>query len=134
MLHNCGGRPMFRRTFIFILAIYFISGIQIFAFDRSSRLYALNEFNVKKNVAVLLRVNKCKGCYLANAKLSGMDLSYADLRNANLIGVTFIRATLVGANLRGAKLAGANFSGAQWVDGSICLVGSVGRCIKRQAE
>ncbi len=125
---------MLKRTIIFISMICFISGIQTFAYDRDSRLYALNEFNVKKNVAILLRVNKCRGCYLTNAKLSGMDLSYADLRNANLIGVTFIRATLVGANLKGAKLAGANFSGAQWIDGSICLVGSVGRCIKRQAS
>ncbi|MBU3915621.1 pentapeptide repeat-containing protein [bacterium] len=122
------------RTLIIVIAICFISGIQTFAFERSSRLYALNELDVQKNVAVLLRVNKCVGCYLANAQLSGMDLSYADLRKANLIGVTFIRATLTGANLKGAKLAGANFSGAQWVDGSICLVGSVGRCIKSQPE
>jgi hypothetical protein len=90
------------------------------------------DLNVEKNKAILLRTNKCKGCYLAYAKLSGMDLAHADLRRANLIGVTFIRATLFGADLSGAKIAGANFSGALWIDGSICQAGSVGRCIKKQ--
>lgn len=101
------------------------------AFERNSRLYALNELDVEKNRAVLLRTNKCKGCYLAYAKLSGADLAYADLRRANLIGTTFIRATLYGADLSGAKTAGANFSGAQWIDGSICLPGSIGKCVRQ---
>ena len=104
------------------------------AFDKRGRLSALNEFDVKKNKSVLLRTNRCKSCYLAYAKLSGMDLAYADLRNANLIGATLIKATLVGANLAGAKIAGANFTGAQWTDGSICQTGSIGRCIKIQQQ
>jgi uncharacterized protein YjbI with pentapeptide repeats len=103
-------------------------------FTRASRLSALNEFNVEKNRSILLRTNKCRGCYLAYAKLSGIDLTYADLRNTNLIGATFIKATLVGANLGGAKIAGANFTGALWVDGSICQTGSVGRCIRVQQQ
>lgn len=107
-----------------------VAALTGYSFERSSRLHALNELNVNKNKAVLLRTNKCKGCYLAYAKMSGMDLAYADLRGANLIGVTFVKATLYGANLSGAKISGANFSGAQWVDGTICQAGSIGRCIK----
>ncbi len=104
--------------------------VTVLAFEKSSRLHALNELNVEKNKAILLRTNRCKGCYLAYAKLSGADLAYADLRSANLIGTTFIRATLYGAKLSGAKITGANFSGAQWIDGSICQTGSIGHCIK----
>ncbi len=115
-----------------ILFIGILSFNQIFAYERDSRHYALNELNVENNTAILRRANKCVGCYLSNARLSGMDLTNADLRGANLIGATLIRATLYGANLRGAKLAGANFSGALWVDGSICRVGSVGRCIRKR--
>lgn len=122
-------------TILKIISILILIGSLVtvsgFAFERSSRLHALNELNVDKNKAILLRTNRCKNCYLAYAKLSGMDLAYADLRGANLIGVTFIRATLYGANLSGAKTSGANFSGAQWTDGSICQSGSIGRCIKK---
>lgn len=121
---------MFKRIISLMVPLLILVTISVIAFERKSRLHALNELNVDKNRAVLLRTNKCKGCYLAYAKLSGADLAYADLRNANLIGTTFIKATLVGADLSGAKIAGANFSGAQWIDGSICLSGSVGRCIR----
>jgi uncharacterized protein YjbI with pentapeptide repeats len=118
---------------LLILACCLLAGSGL-AFERTSRLHALNELNVEKNKAVLLRTNKCKGCYLAYTKLSGMDLAYADLRGANLIGVTFIRATLYRASLSGANISGANFSGAQWTDGSICQAGSVGRCIRKAQE
>lgn len=103
-------------------------------FSKSGRLSALNQYNVNKNKSILLRTNRCNGCYLAYAKLSGMDLSHADLSGANLVGATFIKATLVGADLSGAKIAGANFTGAQWTDGSICQTGSIGRCIRFQQQ
>ena len=100
------------------------------AYSRSSRLFDLEQFNVKKNSYTLLRTKSCPGCYLVEGRFSGIDLSNANLRGANLIGATFINATLKGANLSGAKLAGANFSGALWTDGSVCLRGSIGGCIK----
>lgn len=124
---------MLSRFLIIVLAgLCLTTTKQLMGFDRTSRLSALNEFDVAKNSSILLRTNRCRGCYLAYAKLSGMDLAGADLSNANLIGATLIEATLLGANLDGAKIAGANFTGAQWVDGSICQTGSVGRCIKTQ--
>jgi uncharacterized protein YjbI with pentapeptide repeats len=126
---------MGKQSIGWLLFVSVLIGIQpLGAFQRSSRLHALNEFNVKKNAETLIRENRCTNCYLVNAKLSGMDLSGADLRGANLTGATFIRSTLVGANLSGTKKVGANFSGAQWVDGSICLPGSIGRCVKRRTE
>ncbi len=125
---------MLKKIAIILLSISCLSAIAVMGFTRAGRLSALNEFNVERNRSVLLRTNKCRNCYLAYAKLSGMDLAYADLSNANLIGATFIQATLMGANLGGAKIAGANFTGAQWTDGSICQTGSVGRCIKAQQQ
>ena len=120
-----------RKTMIAVLLVMFcLFSIMTLAFERSGRLSALNEFDVEKNRSILMRTNRCSGCYLAYAKLSGMDLSYADLSNANLTGATFIRATLYGANLAGAKYGGANFTGAQWIDGSICQTGSIGSCIR----
>lgn len=108
--------------------------LYISAYDSSSRLKALEKFDVKENAYRLVKTNSCPGCYLVNAKLSYMDLTEANLQGANLIGATFIRATLYRANLNGAKIAGADFSGAQWVDGSICEPRSIGRCIKKEVE
>ncbi len=119
---------MFGKTITLFLVVCCFISINSLAYDRSSRNFALNAFNVKRNIDTLLRTNRCVNCYLAYAKLSGIDLTDADLRGSNLIGTTFIRATLLRANLAGAKLAGANFSGAQWIDGSICRVGSIGQC------
>lgn len=120
-----------KMTFLF-LTLFCLDLLDAVAFDRRGRLHSLNKLDVDKNRATLLRTNKCNGCYLAYAKLSGIDLSYSDLGNANLIGASLSRSTLYGANLSGANIAGANFSGAQWVDGSICQTGSIGRCIKKQ--
>jgi len=100
------------------------------AYSSNSRLFDLEQFNVKRNSYTLLRTKSCPRCYLVEGRFSGIDLSHANLRGANLIGATFINATLKGADLSGAKLAGANFSGALWTDGSVCLKGSIGGCIK----
>lgn len=108
--------------------------LSLSAYDSSSRLSALEEFNVKKNAYRLIRTKSCPKCYLVNAKLSNMDLTGANLQEANLIGATFVRTTLLGANLKGARIAGANFSGAQWQDGSICQPRSIGQCIRKETE
>lgn len=114
--------------------LIFLAAQAALSYDRSSRLFDLEEFNVKKNSYTLLRTNGCPGCYLVEARFSGIDLTNANLRGANLIGATFINATLKGADLSGAKFAGANFSGALWTDGSICQRGSIGRCIKSSPQ
>lgn len=123
-----------KKTTLLLMAVPLISVLSVFAYDSSSRLTALEKFNVKKNAYRLIKTNSCPGCYLVNAKLSHMDLTEANLAGANLIGATFIKATLLGANINGAKIAGADFSGAQWIDGSICQPRSVGQCLKRQVE
>jgi uncharacterized protein YjbI with pentapeptide repeats len=126
-----------RKTIPLILLailIFMLAPIAAEAQDTANRLRALDEFDVTKNSHRLIRTKSCPGCYLVNAKLSRIDLSEADLRNSNLIGATLIQATLFRARLDGAKLAGANFSGALWIDGSICLDGSIGQCLKQTAE
>ena len=125
---------MSKKIFVLCLTLFCLASFDLFAYERSSRLHALNKLDVEKNRATLLRTNQCRGCYLAYAKLAGVDLSYADLRRANLIGASLSRATLYRADLSGANFAGANFSGAQWVDGSICQTGSIGRCIIKKKE
>lgn len=125
------------KKILFLLLLMFLltgSLVSLLSYDSSSRLKALDKFNVKKNAYRLVNTNSCPGCYLVNAKLSYMNLTEANLAGANLIGATFIRATLRGANLNGAKIAGADFSGAQWTDGSICQPRSIGQCIKKQTE
>jgi len=119
----------------FSLLVLLLMAAQIaMAYGRNSRLFDLEQFNVKKNSYTVLRTKSCPNCYLVEARFSGVDLTNANLRGANLIGATFIRATLKGANLSGAKIAGADFSGAQWTDGSICQRGSIGRCIKSNPQ
>jgi len=119
---------------LLFLTLVIGGGSSLSAYDSSSRLQALDKFNVRKNAYRLIKTKSCPRCYLVNAKLSSMDLTGANLQEANLIGATFRRATLLGANLAGAKIAGADFSEAQWQDGSICQPGSIGKCIKKQAE
>ena len=94
---------------------------------------------------------------LFRADLHGVDLSYtnlglANLRmtnlvSANLVGAVFKNSDLRGANLsgadlsyadlQGAQLAGVNLDGAKldktiWVDGQLCVQGSVGTCLSSQ--
>lgn len=127
---------MIKQNLLLLLLLIALTGslLSLSAYDSSSRLKALDKFNVKKNAYRLIKTNSCPGCYLVNAKLSNMNLTEANLAGANLIGATFIKATLRGANLNGAKIAGADFSGAQWMDGSICQSRSIGQCIRKQAE
>ena len=61
----------------------------------------LQKLNTAKN---------CPQCDLSRADLRGVNLSISDMREA--------------------KLRGANLNGATWTDGSICLGGSFGECIK----
>lgn len=93
------------------------------------------------------------GANLFASNLSGASLMYTNLSMANLSYVTFRQAKMKGSNLQhadlsyadftGADLSYADFSGAKmlnvrldkarldnaiWVDGRICLAGSVGKC------
>jgi len=71
-----------------------------------------------------LRQADLRTATLTGASLRGADLSFADLEQADLS-----YADLQGAKLDGARLAGAQLDNAVWVDGSLCVRGSVGRCL-----
>lgn len=73
---------------------------------------------------VELKSSRMKGANLINSDLSYADLSGADLRFSNLTN----------ANLGGANLAQTQFGNAIWIDGRICLPGSVGRCSRADTD
>ncbi|MCW8920939.1 MAG: pentapeptide repeat-containing protein [Sedimenticola sp.] len=65
---------------------------------------------------------------LKRASLKGATLRNTDLSYADLTGTDLSFADLTGANLGGAKLEQANLSNVIWIDGAVCLAGSVGVC------
>jgi len=97
----------------------------LFITIESAKLSAFDQASVDR----LRRSNTCAGCDLYRANLNGADLNNANLKGANLAYATFRKATLYKADLTDADLRGTVFDGAQWVDGTICQTGSVGKCI-----
>jgi len=110
------------------------------------------------NALDLRRVNfrntKLQSANLSETHLQESDLAYADLSNSNLAmaqlkNTNFKGANLRQANLQGADLTAANLSYAElvgsqlqgvnfehaildyavWVNGEVCLPGSVGACL-----
>lgn len=75
-----------------------------------------------------LRNSHLDGSNLEQAHLKGANLRSADLSHANLTRTDLSYADLQGANLTGANYGNADFSNAIWVDGKMCLVGSIGIC------
>ena len=120
-------RDFMKRLKILTLLLIFLlllPSTSIFAYDRESRLYPLNQLNVKKNMSRLRATNRCMGCYLVGANFSREDLSRVNLRKANLQ-----RANLFLANLEGADLTGADLVGVTWINGKTCQAGSIGTCV-----
>lgn len=83
---------------------------------------------------------------LSYTNLSLSDLSGSDMRGALLVGAVLRRANLANTNFAGSDLSYVNFTGANiqnmhlanarldeaiWVDGRLCLPGSIGRCNTR---
>ncbi|HEC29826.1 MAG TPA: pentapeptide repeat-containing protein [Gammaproteobacteria bacterium] len=60
--------------------------------------------------------------------LKGANLSGADLRQANFSKTDLSFADLRNANIKGADFKGALLSRTIWVDGTLCMPGSIGRC------
>lgn len=84
------------------------------------------------NQAVLVGAN-LRNANLENADLTNANLAYAILQgtvlnNTNLTGADMSNADLQGADLATAKLDGAKLDKAIWIDGSVCLAGSIGEC------
>lgn len=65
---------------------------------------------------------------LQGANLKGTNLRNADLSQANLDNSDLSYANLENAILRETSLRGSNLSNAIWLDGRICLPGSIGLC------
>lgn len=74
----------------------------------------------------LQQTNSCAYCNLSGVHLLGADLTNADLREADLTN-----ADLYHSNLTGANLTRAILSNAVWTDGSVCELGSIGKCNKK---
>ena len=64
----------------------------------------------------LQQTNSCAYCNLSGVHLLGADLTNADLYHSNLTGANLTRAIL---------------SNAVWTDGSVCELGSIGKCNKK---
>jgi len=97
----------------------------IAGFPLTATLWAYDQASVDR----LRRSNTCAGCDLYKANFNGENLNEANLRGANLAYATFRKASLYKADLTDADLRGTNFEGAQWIDGTICQEGSIGKCV-----
>ena len=85
--------------------------------DKSDLSYAnLSQASLQQTS---LRQAQLKGAVMLQADLQGADLTRADLSYAELTG----------ALLQGAVLEGARFDHAIWVNGEVCVAGSVGGCL-----
>jgi len=64
----------------------------------------------------------------SRAQMKGSNLQHADLHNANFTDADLSYANFTGAIMQDVRLDGAQLDNAIWVDGRICLKGSVGEC------
>lgn len=119
---------MMKKISILFLLFLLLFTPTSFSWDATGQYRELRNLDVAKNIYRLRMEKKCIGCFLVEAKLTGMDLRGANLRGANLTRANLKRASLFGAQLSGAKLTGALLTGAQWIDGNICQWGSIGTC------
>jgi Pentapeptide repeats (8 copies) len=85
--------------------LYFCPALILINIGIASVAAAYNPADLK----TLTATNKCVGCDLSGANLSGKQFVNADLQAANLVG-----ANLTGTNLTSAKLGGANLTGANF--------------------
>lgn len=64
----------------------------------------------------------------SHANLKGSNLQRADLSHANLSNANLTYVDFTNANIDGVKLEGAILDNAIWINGQVCLAGSVGAC------
>ncbi len=72
-----------------------------------------------------------KNAQLDKAILKGANLQSANLTSASLKGADLSYADLRGAKIDNADLSQANLEKAIWVDGKLCIEGSIGKCLKQ---
>ncbi len=99
-----------------------------------TNLVGANLTGAELTQAIMLGANM-RNADLAGVDLHSADLSYAilqgvDLTNADLRESNLSNADLTGAKLKTARLQGAKLDHAIWLDGSVCSIGSVGKCDK----
>lgn len=99
-----------------------------------TNLVGANLSGAELTQAIMLGANM-RNADLAGANLINADLSYAILQGADLTNVDLRESDLSNADLTGATIKTARFHGVKldhsiWLDGSVCAVGSVGKCNK----
>jgi len=85
-----------------VMALYLVLNAQSATWE--PRLRPLVQMDVQANRDRLLRTGECRGCYLRRANFRNIDLTGMDYSRANLEGAT-------------------------WTDGTVCQVGSIGKCV-----
>lgn len=99
-----------------------------------TNLVGANLSGAELTQAIMLGANM-RNADLAGANLGSANLSYAILQGADLTNVDLRESDLSNADLTGAILKTARIHGAKldhtiWLDGSVCAIGSVGKCNK----
>ncbi len=114
-----------------IRVLYCVFIVIIMMFESAVECNADSHRIYSKDFYRLIKTNQCPRCNLYKAPLSNINLTNADLAGANLRKADLRDATLYKANISGANLNHANLEGATWVDGTTCLKGSIGKCVKQ---
>ena len=76
-----------------------------------------------------------EGGIFEKANFSSANLTRVNFKGSSLIETNFnnsnlFEADLTGANILNATFEGANLNNATWIDGTKCLLGSIGKCNK----
>ena len=76
-----------------------------------------------------------EGGIFEKANFSSANLTRVNFKGSSLIETNFNNSNLFEADLTGANILNANFEGANlnnvvWIDGTKCLLGSIGKCNK----
>ena len=76
-----------------------------------------------------------EGGIFEKANFSSANLTRVNFKGSSLIETNFSNSNLFEADLTGANILNANFEGANlnnavWIDGTKCLLGSIGKCNK----
>ena len=76
-----------------------------------------------------------EGGIFEKANFSSANLTRVNFKGTSLIDTNFtnsnlFEADLTGANILNATFEGANLNNVTWIDGTKCLLGSIGKCNK----
>ena len=115
----------------------FISFIKV-TFDKGVMMNAIlanGNFVESSFIRTNLYEANLEGGIFEKANFSSANLTRVNFKGASLIETNFNNSNLFEADLTGANILNANFEGANlnnaiWIDGTKCLLGSIGKCNK----